>query len=100
MPCREHSRNEGNRHDKKGSQDMEGKQLFLILRRWAWVLALGLIIGLTAGYVASRLQEPVYAASTKLLVSNQLQGQTSDFAGLNNDQLVETYIELLNTDHL
>jgi uncharacterized protein involved in exopolysaccharide biosynthesis len=79
---------------------MEGKQLFLILRRWAWVLALGLIIGLTAGYVVSHLQEPVYAASTKLLVSNQLQGQTSDFAGLNNDQLVETYIELLNTDHL
>jgi uncharacterized protein involved in exopolysaccharide biosynthesis len=79
---------------------MEDKQLFLILRRWAWVLALGLIIGLVAGYVASHLQEPVYAASTKLLVSNQLQGETSDFAGLNNDQLVEIYIELLSTDHL
>jgi len=79
---------------------MEPKQLFLILRRWAWVLALGLITGLVAGYVASNLQEPVYAASTKLLVSNQLQGKTSDFAGLNNDQLVETYIELLNTDHI
>ena len=79
---------------------MEARQLFLILRRWAWVLALGLIIGLIAGYVASNLQQPVYAASTKLLVSNQLQGKTSDFAGLNNDQLIETYIELLNTDHL
>ena len=79
---------------------MEGRQLFLILRRWAWVLALGLIIGSLAGYIASNLQEPVYAASTKLLVSNQLQGKTSDFAGLNNDQLVETYIELLSTDHL
>lgn len=79
---------------------MEARQLFLILRRWAWVLALGLIIGLLAGYVASNLQKPVYAASTKLLISNQLQGTTSDFAGLNNDQLVETYIELLNTDHL
>ena len=79
---------------------MEARKLFLILRRWAWVLALGLIIGLVAGYVASNLQEPVYAASTKLLVSNQLQGKTSDFAGLKNDQLVETYIELLNTDHL
>jgi uncharacterized protein involved in exopolysaccharide biosynthesis len=79
---------------------MEARQLFLMLRRWAWVLAFGLIIGLIAGYVASNLQEPVYAASTKLLVSNQLQGKTSDFAGLNNDQLIETYIELLNTDHL
>lgn len=79
---------------------MESRPLFLILRRWAWILALGLIIGLIAGYVASNLQEPVYAASTKLLVSNQLQGKTSDFAGLSNDQLVETYIELLNTDHL
>jgi uncharacterized protein involved in exopolysaccharide biosynthesis len=96
----EHSQYEGNGHDKKGFLAMEGRQLFLILRRWAWVLALGLIIGLLAGYAASNLQQPVYAASTKLLVSNQLQGKTSDFAGLNNDQLVETYIELLNTDHL
>ena len=79
---------------------MEGRQLFVILRRWAWVLALGLVIGLSAGFIASHLQEPVYAASTKLLVSNQLQGKSSDFAGLNNDQLVETYIELLNNDHL
>lgn len=79
---------------------MEVRKLFLILRRGAWVLALGLIIGLLAGYVASNLQEPVYAASTKLLVSNQLQGKSSDFAGLNNDQLVETYIQLLTTDHL
>lgn len=80
---------------------MDGKQLFLILRRWAWVLLLGLIVGSVAGYVVSNLQEPVYAASTKLLVSNELQGKTSDFAGLNNDQLVDTYIELLNsTDHI
>ncbi len=79
---------------------MEARQLFLIIRRWAWILALGLITGLIAGYVVSNLQAPVYAASTKLLVSNQLQGKASDFAGLTNDQLVETYIELLNTDHL
>jgi uncharacterized protein involved in exopolysaccharide biosynthesis len=79
---------------------MEGKQLFLILRRWSWVLALGLILGLFAGYFVSKSQKPVYAASTKLLVSNELQGKNSDFAGLNNDQLVETYIELLNTDQL
>ena len=79
---------------------MEARQLFLIIRRWAWILALGLIIGLIAGFVVSNLQAPVYAASTKLLVSNQLQGKTSDFAGLSNDQLVETYIELLNTDRL
>jgi uncharacterized protein involved in exopolysaccharide biosynthesis len=79
---------------------MEVTQYFLLLRRWAWVIALGLIIGLIAGYIVSNAQEPVYAASTELLVSNELQGKSSDFAGLSNDQLVDTYIQLLNTDHL
>lgn len=79
---------------------MEVKQLFLILRRWVWVLALGLVIGLLAGYVASKVLKPVYEATTQLLVSNQLQGKNSDFAGLTNDQLTDAYIQLLSTDHL
>lgn len=79
---------------------MEVRQYFLLLRRWAWVLALGLIVGLLAGYVISKSQKPVYAASTQLLVSNKLQGSSSDFAGLTSDQLVDTYVQLLNTDHL
>jgi len=35
---------------------MELKQYFQIVRRWAWLLILGLILGATGGYVGSRMQ--------------------------------------------
>lgn len=69
-------------------------------RRWAWLLSLGLVVGLFTGYLVSKLQMPIYEASTKLLVSNELYGKNSDFAGLTNQQLVLAYVELLKTERL
>lgn len=79
---------------------IELNQLFLIARRWAWLITLGLIAGLLAGYYISGLQEPTYAASTRILVSNELQGKNSDFAGLTDQQLVLTYVDMLKTKQL
>jgi uncharacterized protein involved in exopolysaccharide biosynthesis len=79
---------------------IEPTQLLSIARRWAGLLALGLIVGLLAGYLTSSLQTPIYKASTRLLISNELQGKSSDFAGLTDQQLVLTYIELLRTKQL
>lgn len=72
----------------------------MVLWRRAWLLALGLIVGLVAGFLVSQSQVPTYEASTKLLVSNQLQGKSSDFAGLTNQQLVLTYVQMLKTKDL
>ena len=73
---------------------------FNLFKRWAWLLALGLFLGLIGGYLTSHYQEPVYKASTKLMISRQIQNENPDFAGLNSQQLVQTYVEILKTKPL
>ena len=79
---------------------IELNTFLMILRRRALLLVLGLVIGLLVGFLLSRSQQPTYETSTKLLVSNQLQGKSSDFAGLTNQQLVLTYVQMLKTKDL
>jgi succinoglycan biosynthesis transport protein ExoP len=76
---------------------MELKQYFHTVQRWAWLLVLGLVLGGTSGYMASQLQDPVYQATTRTLVVRAPQERSSDLAYLSDQQLVKTYIELLNT---
>jgi capsular polysaccharide biosynthesis protein len=73
---------------------------FNLFKRWIWLLALGLFFGLIGGYLASYYQEPVYKASTKLMITRQVQNENPDFAGLNSQQLVQTYVEILKTKPL
>ena len=76
---------------------MELIYYFNLFKRWIWLLALGLFIGLIGGYIVSYYQEPVYEASTKLMISRQIQNENPDFAGLNSQQLVQTYVQILKT---
>ena len=76
---------------------MELRQYIQIVQRWAWLLALGLVLGGVGGYVASRLQDPVYQASTRALVIRAPQERSSDLTYLSDQQLVQTYVQLLNT---
>lgn len=76
---------------------MELKELITTIRRWAWMLAIGLLVGFLAGNIASLVTKPVYETSTKLMISREVQEVNPDFAGLNSQQLVETYIQLLKT---
>ena len=76
---------------------MELKQYIQIVRRWAWLLLLGLILGGAGGYVGSRMQEPAYQASTRALVMRAPQERSSDLTYLSDQQLVQTYVQLLNT---
>ncbi|MGE5250283.1 MAG: Wzz/FepE/Etk N-terminal domain-containing protein [Bacteroidota bacterium] len=79
---------------------MEFRNLFSLIRRWYWLLIVGVMVGLASGFFSSRMHENTYEASTKLLVSNELEGKSSDYAGLTNTQLVQTYIQLLKTERL
>ena len=76
---------------------MELKQYIQIVRRWIWLLVFGLALGAGAGYYGSNLQEPVYQASTRALVMRAPQERSSDLTYLSDQQLVQTYVQLLNT---
>jgi len=76
---------------------MELKQYLSIARRWVWLLILGLILGASGGFFGSSYQTPVYQASTRLLVMRAPQEKASDYTYLSDQQLAQTYIQLVTT---
>lgn len=76
---------------------MELRQYLILLRRWGWLLALGLVLGAAGGYLGSRYQIPVYQASTRILVTRAPQDKSSDLTYLTDQQLTQTYVQLLTT---
>lgn len=76
---------------------MEIKHYLSMAWRWAWLLALGLILGGAGAYLYSAYETPVYQSSTKLLVIRAPQSQNSDLAYLASQQLAQTFIQLLKT---
>lgn len=76
---------------------MELKQYLEILKRWLWLIVLGLGLGLAAGFAVSRYQAPVYQSATKILVLRAPQERSSDLAYLSDQQLAQTYLQLIAT---
>jgi succinoglycan biosynthesis transport protein ExoP len=76
---------------------MEIKDYLSIARRWAWLLAAGLILGALGGFLGSIFQTPIYQASTRLLVLRASQTEKNNDTYLTDQQLVQTYIQLLST---
>ncbi len=76
---------------------MELKDYLSLVRRWAWLLAVGLVLGALGGLLVSIFQTPVYQASTRLLVMRAPQEKSTDYTYLSDQQLVQTYIQLLTT---
>jgi len=79
---------------------MELKEFLALFRRRVWLLVLGLLVGLLGGYLASYYMEPVYEASSKLMISREVQEINPDFIGLSGQQLVQTYIQILKAKSL
>ena len=76
---------------------MELKDYLSLVRRWAWILATGFVLGAMGGMFGSFFQTPVYKASTRLLVMRAPQEKSTDYTYLSDQQLVQTYIQLLTT---
>ena len=76
---------------------MELKLIGQMLRRWSWLLVIGMLIGGGAGYAISVYQTPEYLAKTKILVMEPLGNNISNVNDLNDKELAETYMELLIT---
>lgn len=76
---------------------MELKLILVLLRRWAWLLILGTLLGAGAGYLLSLYQTPVYEATTKVMVIQSPESNVSTITSLSDQELAQTYIELLVT---
>ncbi|KAA3654341.1 MAG: hypothetical protein DWQ04_34550 [Chloroflexi bacterium] len=76
---------------------MELKQLLILIRRWAWLLLIGLMIGAGGGLGISLYQTPVYQASTRIMVMQSPESSVADVTTLSDQELAQTYIELLVT---
>ncbi len=76
---------------------MELKLIGQMLRRWSWLLVIGVLIGGGIGYAVSIYQTPEYLASTKILVMEPLGDNVSKVNDLNDKELAETYMQLLTT---
>ena len=76
---------------------MELKHYLVLLRRWAWLLGLGLVVGAGGAYVGSLYQTPVYQASTQVLVIRAQEDKLADLTGVSGFQLTQTYSQLMLT---
>lgn len=76
---------------------MELKLIGQMLRRWSWLLVIGMLIGGGVGYAISIYQTPEYLAATKILVMEPLGENASNVTNLNDKELAETYMQLLTT---
>ena len=76
------------------------RKYWLLLKKWAWLLILGILIGAAAGYYNSINRTPIYRATTKVMVTS---GGTAiespnSYYSFYASQLTDTYIELLKTE--
>jgi capsular polysaccharide biosynthesis protein len=76
---------------------MELKHFILLLRRWFWILILGLVLGAASGILISRIQTPVYQVVAKILVMRAPDQSASGLAYLGDQQLAQTFSELITT---
>ncbi len=75
---------------------MELKQYLVLIRRWWWLIVLTALVGGIGAFVASQFQEPVYEASTTVLI-NQAPGSLPEAdAVISGQRVAATYAELLH----
>ncbi len=60
-------------------------------------MLLGVVLGVGAGYAYTRYQLPTYQASTKVLIIRAPEDRASELSYLNDQQLAETFTQLLVT---
>lgn len=76
---------------------MELKLIFTMLRRWSWLLVIGLLIGGGIGYVISMYQVPEFESTAKVMVLQASVNNVSAAPKISDEELAKTFIELLTT---
>jgi succinoglycan biosynthesis transport protein ExoP len=78
---------------------MELKLILQMIRRWAWLLTIGLLVGGGIGYVLNLYQTPEYTARAKILVMEPVRNSSASSSSTlkANKEMADTYLELLFT---
>jgi capsular exopolysaccharide synthesis family protein len=78
---------------------MELKLILQMIRRWAWLLTIGLLVGGGIGYVINLYQTPEYTARAKILVMEPVRNSSASTSSTlkANKEMADTYLELLFT---
>ncbi len=72
------------------------RQYLSLLWRWSWLIILAALLAGGAAYITSQFQDPVYQATTTLLINEATTAQTSDYTAiLTSERLARTYSEML-----
>ena len=79
---------------------MDIKEIFSTIKRWLWLIILGVAIGGGIGYYTSIRQTPVYQAEARFVILPPAQTTYDYYSNLNNQQLIDTYAQLLTTEEL
>jgi succinoglycan biosynthesis transport protein ExoP len=79
---------------------MNLKEISYSVKKWSLILALGLVLGMITGLIGGLLQKPVYQATAKILLASSSQTKIGDFVLTNDQQIIQTYVELLKTKPL
>ena len=79
---------------------MDIKQLITIIRKWMWLLLIGMLLAGAGSYYVSSLQTPIYQSSTRFVVMRAAQTTYDVYSYLDSQQLISTYTELLTTERL
>jgi polysaccharide biosynthesis transport protein len=74
---------------------MELRYYLTLLRRWAWLLVLSVVLGAGAALVFSRMQSPVYEAVTWVMIVRPQETSVTAGSSLSDQQLADTYVALL-----
>ncbi|MGB4322743.1 MAG: Wzz/FepE/Etk N-terminal domain-containing protein, partial [Anaerolineaceae bacterium] len=77
---------------------MDINQLFSTFKRWLWLVALGTVMGGSLAYYLSVRQTPVYQAQAKFVILPAAQTSYDYYSYLNNQNIINTYTELLTTE--
>ncbi|MBD3328111.1 polysaccharide biosynthesis tyrosine autokinase, partial [Candidatus Peregrinibacteria bacterium] len=77
---------------------MELRLLLTLLRRWAWLLILGVALGAGGGFLASQYQEPVYQATTRVMILQPQKSNVTADVVPSDQELMRTYVTLLTTE--
>jgi len=78
---------------------MELKLVLQLIRRWAWLLTIGAVVGGGVGYIISIYETPEYTAQAKILVMEPMRSDNvSNSSTFEADtEIAATYLELLFT---
>jgi len=80
--------------------NMDIKQILTTIKHWLWLLVLGVVIGGGIGYYVSVRQTPIYQAQARFVILPAAQTAYDYYSYLNNQQLIDTYAQLLTTEEL